>query len=127
MAMLDEEGAHYKCDRCGAEYEYDDEAHSFIFNFVHGIFRQRPHPDLPDFCQKCAKEVVPLVYALRDADELKLFVNNLERAINEKRREGNKNNRPTSDDVSQCRERCTQRRFGYRSSHSASQAGEEHF
>jgi DNA-directed RNA polymerase subunit RPC12/RpoP len=85
MAILDKEGERIRCDRCGAEFLYDDDFHNFRWVFVDRIFYRRPKPDLPVFCSKCAKEVAPLVYALRDVDELKLYVNNLERAINEKR------------------------------------------
>lgn len=126
MAMLDEEGEHYRCDRCGAEYDYDQEKHDIEKFWGWTIFNNRPKPRFADFCHKCAKEVTPLVYALRDVDELTIYVNKLERAINEKRRK-TRNDRPTAHDACECCKGCTQRRPGHRQSDSFAQAGEEHF
>lgn len=108
MAMLDEEGERYRCDRCHSEYEYSDEVHDIRAFWDFDVFFGIGKPVLPDFCYGCAKKVTPLVYALRDVVELKSFVNKLERAINDNKRR-TKNNRPTANDACECCERCLKR------------------
>ena len=88
-----------KCDRCGSIFLYDDEIFQFTDFVDSTLFRRRPKPSLPDLCLPCAKEVSPLIYALRDIDELTLFVNNLERAINGKRKQGTQDNRATENNA----------------------------
>jgi hypothetical protein len=96
MARLDEDGIKYKCDRCGTEYLYNDDNLKFQQYLVRPLFYRRPTPDIPDFCNKCEKDVIPLVHALRDVDELKYYVNKLERAINAKRKQRIENYRATA-------------------------------
>lgn len=86
MAMLDEDGYFMRCDRCKSVYSPDDKNFDF-YVFVREIFFKRHKPDLGDFCNPCQKKIAPMVPVVRDVDELKLFVNNLERAINEKRKQ----------------------------------------
>lgn len=76
-----------KCDRCGKIEDTKEETIDLCQMWDHEIFYRRPKPDFGVLCYGCSKAVTPLVYVLRDVDELKLFVNNLERAINEKRKQ----------------------------------------
>ena len=99
-----------KCDRCGEVERTKDETFEIRSLWDREIFYRRPKPDIGVLCCECSKAVTPLVYALRDIDELKLFVNNLERAINEKRKQGNKNHQTTAHHACECCERCAQRR-----------------
>lgn len=73
-----------KCDRCGKVERTKDETLDVLVLWDR-VFYRRSTPDLGVLCFECSKAVTPLVYTLRDIDELKLFVNNLERAINGKR------------------------------------------
>ena len=76
-----------KCDRCGKVEQTKDETLDLCGSvWDREIFAKRPKPNIGVFCYECAKAITPMVYALRDVDELKLYVNNLERAINEKRK-----------------------------------------
>lgn len=97
MATLDGvEGEHCRCDRCKSEFHpYESDEWIRIHELWDRLFYRRPKRPLGDFCLQCAKEVTPLVYALRDADECILYVNKLGRAIDEKRR--TQNDRPTQD------------------------------
>lgn len=87
MTILDGElGEVIRCDRCRKVHDYDHSDFEIRLNIWGPLFKGRPWPDFGgDFCEECAKEITPLVFQLRDVDELKLFVNKLERAIREKR------------------------------------------
>lgn len=115
-----------KCDRCGKIEDTMDETLDLCRMWKIEIFANRPNPKLGVFCYECAKAITPMVYMLRDVDELRLYVNNLERAINEKRKQRNQDHRPTTDDACQCCERCPQRRLGHRACNGTTQAGEKH-
>lgn len=79
------------CDRCGIDFNFDDENQKandiqdyWIFEIFKGI--EKPRELWMDFCAKCAVEVTPCVYALRDVVETKKSVNKLEKAIREQKR-----------------------------------------
>lgn len=85
-----------KCDRCGkiidtrtieGDNEYD-KAFSIKRFWWREIFFKRPKDDAicADYCYECAKEVTGIVYELRDVDELRLYVNKLRRAIDERKK-----------------------------------------
>lgn len=93
--IIDEAGDYIKCDRCGAEFHFDDNNGAFMefWHFIRYVLfsgKHKPKPDY-DFCFKCSKEVTPIYYALRDIEELKSYINKLEKAIKNAKR--NKNNR----------------------------------
>jgi hypothetical protein len=73
------------CDRCGWVGATEGRALDVVSFWNYEIFRSRKKPDLGVFCYDCCKAITPLVWALRDIDELQYFVNNLKRAINERR------------------------------------------
>ena len=75
-----------KCDRCGKVENTKDETFD-VKREWDKIFYRRPQPRIGVLCYECSKAVTPLVYVLRDIDELKLYVNKLERAINDKRKQ----------------------------------------
>lgn len=87
MACLDIEGMYYKCDRCFSEYEFEQgvSSKSCGWPLMDHLYARRIRPNLGDFCNKCADEVAPLLYKLRDIDELRTCVNKLKGVINEKR------------------------------------------
>ena len=113
------------CDLCGKAYVYDDALHE-ISGHWWGLWRGRKDGFVPDYCHECAPKNEGLVYALRDIAELKTFVNKLERAINEKRKQGTQNNRTTASDAGECSERGDEWRSGYRAGYRAAQVGKEH-
>ena len=118
MGILNEYGDHIRCDRCGKEVSGIDnpEVDEFLdFHFLvkREVFYRRPDPEIGWFCKKCAVEIMPLVYQLRDIDELRLFVNNLERAI---RHVKSKNNGSTSGNACKGRARFDGRNNQSRSS-----------
>jgi hypothetical protein len=84
MTMLDEEGCRFRCDRCECEYLYNEEKSDIDWFWGYVVFYNRHKPKFPDLCQRCSKEVTPLVHSLREIVELKMAANKLERAINEK-------------------------------------------
>lgn len=96
----DEEALVIRCDRCGEE-EWDfggdspETGTGYRYEVVYrNIFFRRPKMAVEyDFCLKCAKEVVPFYWKLRDIDETNIYINKLKRAINERRR--TKNDGPT--------------------------------
>lgn len=92
-------GAITKCDRCYCIEKTNEKVFSIYGFWDRVIFARRQRPQLGVFCFKCANEITPMIYVLRDVDELKLFVNKLERAINEKRKQRAENNRTAKDDA----------------------------
>ncbi len=77
-----------KCDRCGKIEKTKEESLDIDFlwkNIYFGI----KEPNLGIFCLECSKAITPLVYSLRDIEELKRFVNKLKRTIDEKRKQRN--------------------------------------
>ena len=120
MALLDEEGYFYKCDRCSIDFEFEQGVHDTgsFWPLLDHLYERRPNPKLGDFCLKCADEVAPLLYALRDIDEVTTFANKLMKAIYEKRKQGNQNNRPTEGDACRCRKKCFEWKSGYREGNS---------
>ena len=127
-----------QCDHCGAIEKVFDEAKNIsigrgdIYWAMEQEIRElfcgvRSH-GLPDvLCIECMNKVMPSLYKLRDVIELDIFVNRLKGAINEKRKQRTKDNRPTSHPASERRQRGSERRYGHRPSNGASQVGEEHF
>ena len=90
-----------QCDRCKKIYPWGKHgsgsyAQPLIDHLWSGINRPK---DMGDFCETCAKQVAPKIYALRDIHELKTYVNKLERTINETRSKRTENNRTTSTDA----------------------------
>ena len=127
-----------KCDLCGfIEKVFDaktdtyvgrHEEHSDLENGIYFLFSGCRGPDLPEaICVDCMKRILPSLHRLRDAIELDIFVNRLGKAINEKRKQGNTNNRATSHNAGERRKRGYERRFGYRTCNSIAQTCEEHF
>lgn len=78
-----------KCDRCAIIEETKKETINLKDFWRYVIFRNRQNPDIGVFCYECAKAITPMMYVLRDADELRLYVNKLGRAISEKRKQRN--------------------------------------
>jgi hypothetical protein len=120
-----------KCDRCAVEYLGDDSDYEIRYEIWNrNIFYGVGKTFLPenDLCKKCAVEITPLIYRLRDIYELQTFTNKLQKAIYDKRKQQrDSNNWATSDNVSERRKGCIERRLGYRQSYSTSQTCEEHF
>ncbi len=104
------EGALTKCDKCGKIEKTQDESWEIYHFWDYEIFRGRHNLHLGVFCLECTKKMTPWVYVLRDIDELKLFVNKLERAINEKRKQPSKDDRPTENNACECCAGCIKRR-----------------
>ena len=127
MARLDEEGFYYQCDRCKSNFamDYDNDdcggvhSEAYCWPLLDHIYAGRVRPNLGDFCLNCAYDIAPLLHALRDIDELTTFANKLMKAINEKRKSGNQNNRTTEAIACQCCQKCLGRKFGYRESNDA--------
>jgi len=92
-------GAITKCDRCSKVEKTTDKIWEIIDMWDYKIFKNRPKIKLGVFCLACAVEITPMIYVLRDVDELNLFANNLNRAINEKRKQRTENNRSVKDDA----------------------------
>lgn len=107
-----------KCDMCGVT-EIDDGSgtergitslrEDWLF-----IFKQRPKPDFfaDDFCDECANKLAPWVWQLRDIDELRLFVNKLERAIKDVEKLRNQNDGTTTHHVGERGQGRVERRLG---------------
>lgn len=91
-SLDDVDGEITKCDRCWIIEETDERTLDIEHFWKFTIFRGRMKPDFGVFCYECAKKITPLIYSLRDIDELSLYVNRLKGEINVKRR--NQNNRP---------------------------------
>jgi hypothetical protein len=126
MARLDEEGYYYQCDRCKSNFsmnyeaKYDEGVTSdHNWPLLKHLYANRIRPHLGEFCFKCADDIAPLLHALRDIDEVTTFSNKLAKAINEKRKSGNQNNRTTEAIACQCCQKCLGRKFGYRESNDA--------
>jgi hypothetical protein len=83
------------CDRCGFMHHYTEGGMDIAHVWRYEIFFKRPKPSVlySDFCKSCAIAITPIVYLLRDVDELWFYVNKLKRTINEHKRNENKNNR----------------------------------
>ena len=66
-----------RCDRCQKIHDHENSDWSIRSTLWYDIiFNNRRKPDIhADFCRECAIEVTPLVYHLRDIDELELFIN----------------------------------------------------
>ena len=121
MALFDEENSIYECDRCSIVFEFGQGVHSggHFWPLLDHLYAGRSRPSfLRDFCLKCADEVAPLLYALRDIDEVTTFANKLLKVINEKRKQGNQNNRPTQGDACRCCKKCLEWKSGYREGNS---------
>ena len=118
MALLDEEGYFYKCDRCSIKFEFEQGVHSKtnFWPLLDHIYSKRIKPNLGDFCLKCADEVTPFIYALRDIDEVTTSANKLMKVINEKHKQRNQNNRTTQGIACQCCTKCFGWKSGYRES-----------
>ena len=85
-----------KCDRCGKIEQTQDET-LLIQNHWYGLFYRLPkrYLEIIDaFCLECTQAVTPLIYRLRDIDELDLSLNKLTRAINERRKQQRPNHGP---------------------------------
>ena len=107
-----------RCDRCGKVHDFENSDFKIKQEiWWSSIFKKITRPDclVIDFCKECAIDLTPLVYQLADVMELKMYVNKLERTINETRKQRTKNHWATTDDASECRQRCPQRRLGHRS------------
>ena len=92
-----------QCDRCGKiEHWNTDSKVLDIRDFWSGkLFFNRPKPDIPLTCYQCSLAINPLVYALRDIDELTLYVNRLEKVIkNEQYKKRSKDDRAIANHVS---------------------------
>jgi len=83
-SMVDE-GLLLICDRCHVEVYLDDEEYSQSIDDIKESWRQlfykRPTPWPHDLCLDCCKHLDKWMLKLRDADELNLYVNDLERVI----------------------------------------------
>lgn len=129
MTVLDDSiGEHLRCDRCGVEFNGDDDYYENVYfpykNWLRTLFEGRPDcPTYPDFCRTCYQKLIPTFLKLRDVSELRLYVNLLERAIRERKRQ---NNRATTDDASQRSKSSIERRHGHRSSNCSTQISKEH-
>jgi hypothetical protein len=99
IVRRDEEGDFYQCDRCKINFsiyfdeEYDEGVTPSHWPLLEHLYAKRQKPNVGDFCKKCEREIRPLIFILRDIDEVTTFLNKLKKAINEKRNQGNKNNR----------------------------------
>ena len=74
MTRDGDEGQLLTCDRCRVDYDYDDDngkMHEITNYWCYEIFNnlQKPRCLWGDFCTKCATEMTPFVYALRDVVE----------------------------------------------------------
>ena len=118
MSMLDEDGYFWKCDRCSITFEFEQGVHSTSRHWplLQHLYAGRIGPDLGDFCLKCADEIAPLLYALRDIDEVTTSANKLMKVINEKRKQRNQDNRPIEGIACQCCTKCFEWKSGYRES-----------
>ena len=97
-----------KCDRCGTIVDWKklpkkeyEEVFNIKFELWGEIFKGRPQPKEAIFsetCLPCTKAMTPRIWALRDADELRYYVNNLRRAINEKTQDNRRSARDASGD-----------------------------
>ena len=118
MSMLDEDGYFWKCDRCSITFEFEQGVHSTsrYWPLLQHLYAGRIGPDLGDFCLKCADEIAPLLYALRDIDEVTTSANKLMKVINEKRKQRNQDNRPIEGIACQCCTKCFEWKSGYRES-----------
>jgi hypothetical protein len=102
-----------KCGHCGAIEKVFDEAtdqnvgrYEEIYALeatICKLFSGTRGPGLPNvLCVECMTRLMPNLHKLRDAIELDIFVNRLKGAINEKRKQGTKDNRTTTDDACEC-------------------------
>lgn len=120
-----------KCDRCGKVEKYEDDKELYCKSFEcddfwqRTIFRGRQMEIFGDFCFSCMKKMTPIVFQLRDIDELTLFVNYLGRAINEKNRERNQNDWRAENSTSRYYQACNERLNNYRESHCDAQISKE--
>ena len=91
------EGYITKCDRCGIIEDTKNETLRITMDYWEQIiFKGRGKPKLGVFCYECTKSITPIVHRLRDIDELNIFINKLERAINEIRKQRVKDDRAAS-------------------------------
>lgn len=109
------------CDRCKVDYDFDDDD-AMGFKTKYNLWKweifkgiQQPKCLWGDFCSKCATEMTPFVYALRDVVETERANNKLLKAIREQRA-NNQNDRstarPTGESHAGCVRRATEPRKG---------------
>lgn len=130
-------GDWHRCDVCGkVERLYDFDLDGFtevgsknyrFRNDIRDLFKNVRKDAIPEcLCSECIDRARARMYQLRDAVELDIFVNRLGKAINEKRKQGTKDNGATSHNACKCCEGCPKRGLGHRTGDGAAQVGEEH-